>query len=162
MAKPRFMGLREFINIYLELKDRGKVLKDLSLQVNFISPGGSVRQIDGHLAEDLKSFKINGIPGIRLLKYPLGIDEQTGRRVVWAAYNSLTDIDFREMAKPYPSSSITPRELENIASSNDLHSLLNTDYSLYFVFFAAGCFFSLVLYMIITILYKIVILLITS
>jgi hypothetical protein len=161
-AKMHFYGLRAFVDIAKEIRDRGKVLKDLSLQVNFINPGGAIRQIDGHISEDFTTFKIEGVPGIRLLKNPLGIDPVTGRRVVWASYNSLSDIDFRQIAKPYPLSAITPQELENIASSNDLHSLLNTDYSLYLIFFAAGAFFSVIFCSLISIIYKIIVLLITS
>lgn len=162
LAKMHFYGLRAFIDIAKEIKDRGKVLKDLSLQVNFINPGGAVRQIDGHISEDFTTFKIEGIPGIRLLKHPLGVDPSTGRRVVWVSYNSLSDIDFRQIAQPYPLSAITPQELENIASSNDLHSLLNTDYSLYLIFFAAGAFFSLIFYNLIVIVYKILVIMIAS
>lgn len=161
-AKMRFYELRAFIDIAKEIRNRGKVLKDLSMQVNFINPGGAVRQIDGYISEDFTTFKIEGIPGIRLLKYPLGIDPQTGRRVVWASYNSLSDIDFRQIAQPYPLSAITPRELENIASSNDLHGLLNTDYSLYLIYFAAGAFFSVVFCSLISIVYRIIILLVTT
>jgi hypothetical protein len=161
MAK-NFYHLRAFIDIINEIKSRGKVMKDLTLQVNFISPGGSVRQIPGHLSEDFKTFKIDGIPGIRILKFPMGIDPNSGQRVVWSSYNSLTDIDFRQIAVPYPLSAITPKELENIATSNDLHSLLNTDYSMYLVFFAAGGFFSLIMYCLISIIYKIIVLLITN
>jgi hypothetical protein len=161
MAK-NFFHLRAFIDIAKELKNRGKVADDLALTVNFISPAGDVRFLKGHLADDFKTFKIEGIPGRRLLKYDMGYDTKLKRKSVWAAYNSLTDIDFRQIARPYPVCNISPIELENIAGSNDLHSLLNTDYSMYLIFFMAGGFFFLVAGALLSVIYKILMVILTS
>lgn len=161
MAK-NFFHLRAFIDIAKELKNRGKVADDLALTVNFISPAGDVRFLKGHLSDDFKTFKIEGIPGRRMLKYNMGFDSKGNRKAVWAAYNSLTDIDFRQISQPYPVSCISPVELENIAGSNDLHSLLNTDYSMYMVFFMAGGFFFLVAGALLSVIYKILMVILTS
>ncbi len=161
MAK-NFFHLRAFIDIFKELKTRGKVASDLSLTVQFVSPAGDVRPLKGYLSDDFKTFKIEGIPGRRLLKYQMGFDPKARRKLVWASYNSLTDIDFRQIAQPYPVSYISPQELENIAGSNDLHSLLNTDYSMYLIFFCAGGFFFLIGAALISIVYKILVLILTG
>ncbi len=161
MAK-NFFHLRAFIDIFKELKNRGKVANDLSISVNFITPAGDVRPLKGHLDDDFKTFKIEGIPGRRLLKYSMGFDPKARKKLIWASYNSLTDIDFRQIAQPYPVSCISPLELENIAGSNDLHSLLNTDYSMYLIFFCAGGFFFLIGAALISIIYRILMVILTG
>lgn len=161
MAK-NFFHLRAFIDIFKELKNRGKVANDLGVSVNFITPAGDVRPLKGHLDDDFKTFKIEGIPGRRLLKYSMGFDPKARKKLIWASYNSLTDIDFRQIAQPYPVSCISPLELENIAGSNDLHSLLNTDYSMYLIFFCAGGFFFLIGAALISIIYRILMVILTG
>lgn len=157
------ISFRALLDLRKDLFNRGKVSKDHRLTVHFVTPNGDVEKYKGYLSDDFKSFKIEGIPGKRLLKAPLGFDPTAKKCSLWASYNSLTNLDFRQFAVPYEKASeLSSVMLEDLMGSNDLRALATYDYTMYMLCFGAGGFFTCLGLILLYIISRILIILLSS